>query len=146
MNRFDLAIAPRALQITGAADRETRQIADLWVAMFGADAAWHVARKIDDLSAWGDQTGVSAMRRVLANRAGWLQLELVGHQRPDLLLVNVPQYRLRRGQLQGVEGSLQLVLQLGGDRQGAAGIIATRTTRRRTTRGAAAASHRSAGG
>ena len=67
MNRFDLAIAPRALQITGAADRETRQIADLWVAMFGADAAWHVARKIDDLSAWGDQTGVSAMRRVLAN-------------------------------------------------------------------------------
>ncbi len=45
-------------------DDDTGRIADFWVAEFGSDAAWHIARKIDDLVVWGDPVGAAALRRV----------------------------------------------------------------------------------
>ena len=38
-----------------------RRAMDLWVAEFDHDAAWHLARKIEVLIAWGDEDGAAAL-------------------------------------------------------------------------------------
>ncbi|MEI9887637.1 MAG: hypothetical protein WDN08_14275 [Rhizomicrobium sp.] len=45
-------------------DDGAARAADLWAAAFGRDSGWHIARKIDDLAAWGDPAGAAALRRV----------------------------------------------------------------------------------
>ena len=45
-------------------DGDTERSANVWVTEFGADAGWHIARKIDELAAWGDPAGAAALRRV----------------------------------------------------------------------------------
>ena len=42
------------------------RLADRWIAEFGDAAAWHAAKKIEELVEWGDAEGARTWTRVLA--------------------------------------------------------------------------------